>query len=79
MGNGKNNRRILFPFLLHLFTEKDKLILDKNISSPYKFLFVGTLNEGKRPFFTIQVNRISFKEKNSCYFKNYGNGDMKKH
>lgn len=50
-GQSKN----ILPFFTASFSENDKVCPEKNFVSPYKFLFVGNLVEGKRPLFAVKL------------------------
>lgn len=73
-GEWNNQSKNIIPFFTASFSEKDKTLLDKDFSSPYEFLFVGNLNEGKRPFFAIQFVEYLLMKKIPVKLKIFGSG-----
>lgn len=73
VGQTKN----IFPFFTASFSKTEKINSVKKINTPYKFVFVGTLSEGKRPFFTIKLIENLLKMRIPVSLEMYGNGDMK--
>lgn len=67
----------IVPFHTASFSESEKISSFKEIITPYKFLFVGTLNEGKRPFFTIKLIENLLQKRIPVFLEMYGNGEMK--
>jgi glycosyltransferase involved in cell wall biosynthesis len=49
-------------------------ILKKNFEQPYKFVFVGTLSEGKQPLYAIKFIEKLIKENVKCELAIYGEG-----
>jgi glycosyltransferase involved in cell wall biosynthesis len=43
------------PFFTASFSETEKIHVNKDFTSPFKFIFVGSLSPGKRPLFAIQL------------------------
>ncbi|MDT0686835.1 glycosyltransferase [Autumnicola psychrophila] len=54
-GKWPNQSANIMPFFTASFSETEKRKIEKKISSPYRFMFVGSLVEGKRPKFAIQL------------------------
>jgi len=75
-GEWEKQSKNIVPFFTASFSEKDKNILDKKFSSPYEFLFVGNLNEGKRPFFAIRFIEYLLLQKIAVKLKIFGNGGL---
>lgn len=73
-GEWNNQSKNIISFFTASFSEKDKTLLDKDFSSPYEFLFVGNLNEGKRPFFAIQFVEYLLMKKIPVKLKIFGSG-----
>lgn len=73
-GEWEGQSKNIVPFFTASFSINDKILVDKDFSSPYEFLFVGSLNEGKRPFFAIQFIEFLLQEKIPVKLKIFGNG-----
>ncbi|MCZ8197284.1 MAG: glycosyltransferase [Flavobacterium sp.] len=55
-GTPKNYSKNIKPFFTATYFESDKIeFMSKSFSDGIKFLFVGTLSAGKRPFYAIQI------------------------
>ncbi|MDT0688584.1 glycosyltransferase [Salegentibacter sp. F188] len=54
-GNWPNQSANIVPFFTASFSETEKRKIEDNFSSPYGFMFVGSLVEGKNPKFAIQL------------------------
>ncbi|MDT0648872.1 glycosyltransferase family 4 protein [Autumnicola edwardsiae] len=54
-GNWPNQSANIVPFFTASFSETEKGKFKKNFRSPYRFMFVGSLVEGKGPKFAIQL------------------------
>lgn len=76
-GKWQNQSKNIIPFFTASFSESEKGIIKKQFSTPYKFIFVGTLNEGKRPFFALNIIENLLREGIPVILKIYGNGVMK--
>lgn len=50
----KQTKNIL-PFFTASFSETEKVLYNKNFTSPFKFIFVGSLTAGKRPLLAIKL------------------------
>jgi len=76
-GKWEGQSKNIVPFFTASFSEAEKIKSIKKITTPYKFVFVGTLNEGKRPFFTIKLIENLLKKGIPVILEMYGNGEMK--
>ncbi|WP_034890267.1 glycosyltransferase family 4 protein [Gillisia sp. Hel_I_29] len=77
-GEWDGQTKNIIPFFTASFSRTEKINSIKKITTPYKFVFVGTLNEGKRPFFTIKLIENLIQKRIPVTLEMYGNGDMKK-
>tara|TARA_R100000935_G_C2839123_1_gene169992 strand:+ start:2304 stop:3569 length:1266 start_codon:yes stop_codon:yes gene_type:complete len=77
-GEWENQSENVIPFFTASFTENDKELVQKNFISPYKFIFVGTLNSGKRPIFAIKMIENLLKNQIPVKLEMYGEGVIKK-
>ncbi|WP_034922798.1 glycosyltransferase family 4 protein [Gillisia sp. CAL575] len=75
-GEWDKQSKNIVPFFTASFSEKDKSIVDKNYSSPYELLFVGNLNDGKRPIFAIRFIEYLLLQKIPVKLKIFGNGGL---
>lgn len=73
-GEWKDQSKNIIPFFTASFAEKEKILIEKDFSSPLKFLFIGNLNEGKRPFFAIHLIEYFLLKKIPVTLKIFGNG-----
>lgn len=76
-GEWEGQTQNIVPFFTASFSKTEKINSIRKISNPYKFVFVGTLNEGKRPFFTIKLIENLLQKRIPVTLEMYGNGDMK--
>lgn len=76
-GEWDGQTKNIVSFFTASFSKTEKINSIKKITSPYKFVFVGTLNEGKRPFFTIKLIENLLKMRIPVSLEMYGNGVMK--
>jgi len=76
-GEWDSQTKNIVPFFTASFSKTEKINSIKKINTPYKFVFVGTLNEGKRPFFTIKLIENLIQKRIPVTLEMYGNGDMK--
>ena len=54
-GDWPKQSRNIVPFFTASFSETEKAVHNKDFSSPFKFIFVGSLSPGKRPLFAIKL------------------------
>lgn len=74
-GQPKNTSKNIMPFFTATYLEKDKIFISPRIlSDTIKFIFVGTLSQGKRPMYAIELikNLVEKSQKVSLHF--YGEG-----
>jgi glycosyltransferase involved in cell wall biosynthesis len=77
-GEWEGQTKNIVPFFTASFSHTEKINSIKKINTPFKFLFVGTLNDGKRPFFTIKLIENFLQKRIPVTLEMFGNGDMKK-
>ena len=76
-GKWPNQSKNIHPFFTASFSENEIKQIEKNLNSPYKFLFVGNLVPGKQPQFAIRLVE-ALKYKNiSAELHVYGDGILK--
>ncbi|WP_010231900.1 glycosyltransferase family 4 protein [Gillisia marina] len=76
-GEWKDQSKNIMPFFTASFSKTDKINSVRKINTPYKFVFVGTLSEGKRPYFTIKLIENLLQKGIPVTLEMYGNGIMK--
>ncbi len=76
-GKWESQSENIVPFFTASFSENDKELVYKNFNSPFRFIFVGTLNDGKRPLFTIKIIENLLKNNVPVTLEMYGEGVMK--
>lgn len=54
-GQWPNQTKNILPFFTASFSESEKMTINKDFSSPFNFIFVGSLSAGKRPLFAIKI------------------------
>ena len=54
-GEWPNQTKNILPFFTASFSENEKIVVNKDFTSPLKFIFVGSLSTGKRPLFAIKL------------------------
>ncbi|WP_298528000.1 glycosyltransferase family 4 protein [uncultured Christiangramia sp.] len=73
-GKWKNQSANIVPFFTASFSKEDIIPVSKEFDGTLKFIFVGSLTEGKRPLLAIKiVERLIFNGVNAS-LKIYGNG-----
>ncbi len=75
-GEWPNQSSNILPFFTASFSETEKVLYEKNITTPFKFMFVGSLTVGKRPLFAIQLVESLLKWGISCNLEIYGTGEV---
>lgn len=74
-GQWKNQSKNIVPFFTASYSESDKEpVLKKNFKKTIDFIFVGTLSEGKRPLYAIQLVENLKKTIQNCTLHIYGDG-----
>lgn len=76
-GEWKKQSKNIKPFFTATYTENDKeAIKIRNFESEIIFLFVGTLSQGKRPLYAIQLIEKLNAINNKCILHIYGDGAL---
>ncbi len=76
-GQWPNQTKNILPFFTASFSETEKAIYKKNFTSPFKFIFVGSLRPGKRPLFAIQLIEKLMGKGIPVKLEIYGSGVLK--
>lgn len=66
--------RNIVPFFTASFSETEKYLHNKDFTSPFKFIFVGSLSSGKRPIFAIKLIEAISGKGIPVKLEIYGNG-----
>ncbi len=77
-GEWPNQTKNILPFFTASFSETDKIKIEKDFASPFKFIFVGSLSPGKRPLFAIQMIEALMGKGIPVKLEIYGSGVLKK-
>ncbi len=74
-GEWKNNTKNIVSFFTASYFENDKIeIAPRKLNQKIRFIFVGTLTEGKKPFYALQVINNLVKRGLNCSLDYYGEG-----
>ncbi|WP_291102584.1 MULTISPECIES: glycosyltransferase [unclassified Flavobacterium] len=74
-GQWEGNSKNIKPFFTATYSEADKLpIINKNPNRQIHFVFVGTLVQGKNPFYVIQLVEALYKKGHDVTLSFYGEG-----
>lgn len=73
-GNWENNSKNIIPFFTASFSESEKVSLIKEFTAPFRFIFCGSLVEGKQPLLAIQIIQQLYREGFKVYLDIYGEG-----
>lgn len=77
-GKWQNQTKNIKPFFTATFKNEDRIIpVKRSYSSDLKFVFIGSLVEGKRPLFAIQIIEALVKKGHSVSLDIYGEGVLK--
>ncbi len=76
-GEWPNQSKNILPFFTASFSETEKIKIEKDFTSPFKFIFVGSLSLGKRPLFAIQLIEKLMGKGIPVKLEIYGSGVMK--
>ncbi len=76
-GQWPNQSKNIMPFFTASFSEIEKVKIDKNFASPFKFIFVGSLSLGKRPLIAIKIIEGLMGKGIPVKLEIYGSGVMK--
>ena len=73
-GKWKKQSSNVVPFFTASFSENERVSVAKEYSGNLKFIFVGTLSEGKQPLFAIQLVEHLLENGINASLKLYGSG-----
>ncbi|CAM4097659.1 glycosyltransferase family 4 protein [Gillisia limnaea] len=76
-GNWPDQSKNILPFFTASFSESEKIVVNKDFTSPFKFIFVGSLRAGKRPLFAIQLIENLMGKGIPVKLEIYGSGVLK--
>lgn len=76
-GEWPDQTKNVVPFFTASFSENEKEIINKELTTPYKFLFVGNLVPGKQPALAIQIVAALNKRNIPAELHIYGDGQLK--
>lgn len=76
-GTWQNQSKNIKSFFTATYSEEDKIpIEDKNLQDEIKFIFVGTLSEGKNPLYAIRIVEEIAKSYSNVSLDIFGNGQL---
>jgi glycosyltransferase involved in cell wall biosynthesis len=76
-GQWKGQSKNIKPFFTATYSEVDKIpIKDKSFQDDLKFIFVGTLSEGKNPLYAVQIVEEISKRQSNISLEIFGNGQL---
>jgi len=73
-GKWKNQSDNIIPFFTASFSEEEIATVNKEFDGTLKFMFVGSLSEGKRPLIAIKLVEALIAQGVDASLKLYGNG-----
>ncbi len=76
-GEWPNQSKNIKPFFTASFSESEKANYNKDFTSPFKFIFVGSLSAGKRPLFAIKLIEALMRKGIPVKLEIYGSGVLK--
>jgi len=76
-GNWPEQSKNIVPFFTASFSETEKGLYNKDFSSPFKFIFVGSLSVGKRPLLAIKLIEALMGKGIPVKLEIYGSGVLK--
>ena len=76
-GDWPEQSKNIVPFFTASFKETEKGLHSKDFTSPFKFIFVGSLSAGKRPLFAIKLIEALMGKGIPVKLEIYGSGLMK--
>jgi len=76
-GNWPEQSKNIVPFFTASFSETEKIKTEKEFSSPFKFIFVGSLSAGKRPLLAIKLIEALMGKGIPVKLEIYGSGVLK--
>ena len=75
-GDWQDNSQNIIPFFTASYSEEKREKITKEFQKPYKFIFTGSLVEGKRPLFAIKLMEILIARHLPVKLDIYGNGEL---
>lgn len=77
-GNWEQQSKNIKPFFTATYSNSEiETITERNYSGELRFVFVGTLSDGKRPLLAIQIIEALNKEGENVFLDIYGDGHLK--
>jgi len=76
-GEWPEQTKNILPFFTASFSETEKALCNKDFTSPFKFIFVGSLSAGKRPLFAIKLIESLMGKGIPVKLEIYGSGVLK--
>ncbi|APU69132.1 glycosyltransferase family 4 protein [Christiangramia flava] len=73
-GNWGNQSKNIIPFFTASFSESEKILEEKHFKPPFRFLFCGSLVEGKRPLLAAEIIHNLYKSGFEVSLGMYGDG-----
>lgn len=73
-GNWENQSKNIIPFFTASFSEKEKVSILKDFKAPFKFVFCGSLVEGKNPLYAVEIIHQLSKKGIEASLDIYGEG-----
>tara|TARA_R100000935_G_C2840189_1_gene170544 strand:- start:1319 stop:2428 length:1110 start_codon:yes stop_codon:yes gene_type:complete len=77
-GDWPKQSKNIVPFFTASFSETEEALHNKDFTSPFKFIFVGTLSSGKRPLFAVKIIEALMGKGIPVKLEIYGDGELKK-
>jgi len=78
-GKWDNQSENVIPFFTASFSENERVKIQRDYSKKLNFIFVGTLSEGKQPFFAIKLVEELLENGIEASLKVYGTGVLQEH
>ncbi|AVR43816.1 glycosyl transferase [Christiangramia fulva] len=76
-GNWENQSKNIIPFFTASFSESEKEQVSKNFKAPFRFLFCGSLSEGKQPVLAVKIVEELYQNGFDVELDIYGEGPEK--
>ncbi|MCB7481312.1 glycosyltransferase [Gramella sp. ASW11-100T] len=73
-GNWSNQGENIIPFFTASYSDSEKIEINKDFSPPYRFIFAGTLSQGKRPLMAVKIIHELLKDNFPVKLDIYGGG-----
>ncbi|APG61396.1 glycosyl transferase [Christiangramia salexigens] len=75
-GNWNDLSKNVVPFFTSSYSVTQKKVYNKEFSAPYRFVFIGTLSEGKRPLLAVKIIQELLDKGYDVSLDIYGSGSM---